>query len=135
METNRGAAAESSSTPTTRRYLSDVALHDIARVPDHRLTPKYIFEEFGITKRQLLRAYVTMELEESNEPTGTLCQWIERTFSEDLRTAIIAEGQERAIDGYNNLAAEMNKLNRNILDLVSELKIARKPATTALHQV
>lgn len=132
METHASAAAATGPDDDTRdvnarpRILSRSTIVYLARVPDHKLTLKFIFEEYGITKRQLLRAYVTGEIEESPEPTGTLIQWIDLTFPEDIRTAIIHEGQMQAIDGYNRLAEEIRSLNANILALIGQLQIVTK---------
>lgn len=124
-EQPRELLRELSTTPDPGRILSEVQLHQLAQIPDHKLTLRYVEQTFGLTKRDLLRAYVTGEIESSPEPTKVLIQFLEYTFPEDLRIAIIREGQEAMARAMRSLSADIHVLTTAINDLLAEMRAAK----------
>lgn len=111
-----------------RRILADSQIQSLCGIADHMITLRYIYEEYGITKRELLRSYVAMEIESSPYATGTLVNFLERNFPEDIRTAVIREGQERAAEMMDVLAGEIFALNVAVTELIAELRESRTTA-------
>lgn len=138
METNSGApdltdangtGSDSGRAPRSRivrRILSDDQIAGLSLIPDHKLTLKYIYETYGVTKRELLRSYVSMEIENAPVNTKDLVQWLELTFPEDIRTAVVRDGQDRLAEMIDALAGEIFALNVAVTELIAELRARPK---------
>ncbi len=109
MEENTAAVIQ------PERIFTDVIRAELAEIPEYKYNLKALRETLGVHKGELLRAYASGEIAQLR----SLCEWLELTFPEDCRTAIIRHGQER-------LALEIESLRYALAALIAELQIVTK---------